>query len=106
MQGESLFTKKLIPHVYMSKDEFPSSVTPDDLLARTFEFIDDWKAKLYDMLSFNTASLVRDTAQQVKVLTYQIYLCRHQTFIELIFLIANPFIFRKLTRKPFIRIAS
>ena len=41
----------------MSKDDFPPSITSETLLNATFEFIEDWKTKLYDMLSFNTRSV-------------------------------------------------
>ena len=41
----------------MSKDDFPPSITAETLLNATFEFIEDWKTKLYDMLSFNTSSV-------------------------------------------------
>ena len=41
----------------MSKDDFPPSITSETLLNATFEFIEDWKTKLYDMLSFNTSSV-------------------------------------------------
>ena len=54
-----MFIKKLIPHVFMSKDEFPASITPEMILKNTFDFIEDWKSKLYDMMSFNTSSLKR-----------------------------------------------
>ena len=46
--------KKLIPHVYMSKDDFPPSLTPHDVLENMFEFFQSWKSKLYDMISFNS----------------------------------------------------
>ena len=57
-QGEDVFIKKLIPHIYMSKDEFPKTMTPNDVLERMYKFMEDWKSKLYDMISFhsNTSS--------------------------------------------------
>ena len=56
--------KKLIPHVYMSKDDFPPSLSPHDVLENMFEFFQSWKSKLYDMISFN--SLPPSVAVQVK----------------------------------------
>ena len=56
-QGEDVFIKKLIPHVFMSKDEFPPSLTSEMVLHQTFEFMEEWKSRLYDMLSFNTAQV-------------------------------------------------
>ena len=50
-----MFIKKLIPHVFMSKDEFPPTLTSEMVLHQTFEFMEEWKSRLYDMLSFNTA---------------------------------------------------
>ena len=46
--------KKLIPHVYMSKDDFPPSLSPHLVLENMFEFFESWKSKLYDMISFNS----------------------------------------------------
>ena len=54
-QGEDIFIKKLIPHVFMSKDKFPSTLTSEMVLHQTYDFMDEWKSRLYDMLSFNTA---------------------------------------------------
>ena len=56
--------KKLIPHVYMSKDDFPPSLSPHHVLENMFEFFESWKSKLYDMISFN--SLPPSNAGQVK----------------------------------------
>ena len=52
-----MFIKKLIPHVFMSKDEFPVSLTSEMVLHQTFEFMEEWKSRLYDMLSFNTVQV-------------------------------------------------
>ena len=41
----------------MSKDEFPPSLTSEMVLHQTFEFMEEWKSRLYDMLSFNTAQV-------------------------------------------------
>ena len=46
--------KKLIPHVYMSKDDFPLSLSPHDVLEKMFEFFQSWKSRLYDMISYNS----------------------------------------------------
>ena len=53
-KGEDIFLKKLIPHIYMSKDHFPPTMTPNDVLEKIFSFMEDWKSKLYDMISFNS----------------------------------------------------
>ena len=53
-QGEDIFVKKLIPHVYMSKDDFPPTLSPHDVLENMFQFFQSWKSKLYDMISFNS----------------------------------------------------
>jgi hypothetical protein len=42
----------------MSKDEFPPSLTSEMVLHQTFEFMEEWKTRLYDMLSFNTVQQV------------------------------------------------
>ena len=42
----------------MSKDEFPPSLTSEMVLNQTFEFMEEWKSRLYDMLSFNTAQVL------------------------------------------------
>ena len=46
--------KKLIPHVYMSKDDFPLTLSPHDVLEKMFEFFQSWKSRLYDMISYNS----------------------------------------------------
>ena len=40
----------------MSKDEFPRTMTPNDVLEKMYSFMEEWKARLYDMISFNTTS--------------------------------------------------
>ena len=47
----------------MSKDEFPNTMTPNDVLEKIFNFMEDWKSKLYDMISFNSGQVT--TAPQV-----------------------------------------
>ena len=64
-KGEDIFLKKLIPHVYMSKDDFPQSLSPHDVLEKMFFFMEEWKFKLYDMISFN--SLNPSTDSQVSL---------------------------------------
>ena len=51
--------KKLIPHVFMSKDDFPPSITSEFILENVFEFIEDWKGRLFDMMSYNTKTLAQ-----------------------------------------------
>ena len=55
--------KKLIPHVFMSKDDFPPLITSEIILESVSEFIEDWKGRLFDMMSYNTKTLaqVEDT---------------------------------------------
>ena len=43
----------------MSKDDFPTSITSELILSKIFEFIEEWKGKLFDMLSFNTHNLLQ-----------------------------------------------
>ena len=60
----------------MSKDDFPSSITSETVLKKTFEFMEDWKNKLYDMLSFSTINLMQvKSLYKIKtyVLTTSIY---------------------------------
>ena len=74
-QGEDVFIKKLIPHVFMSKDEFPPSLTSEMVLHQTFEFMEEWKSRLYDMLSFNTAQVIASDARATSThLLYIIFL--------------------------------
>ena len=54
MQGEHLFNKKLIPHIYMSKDQIPPSLNCDGVLSTIYTYIQDWKRKLYELMSHNT----------------------------------------------------
>ena len=58
----------------MSKDDFPPSITSETLLNQTFEFIEDWKTKLYDMLSFNTSSVTTAIIKQEPIDEVRIYL--------------------------------
>ena len=41
----------------MSKDDLPASLSCDEILRHMFQYIEDWKLKLYDMISFNTATM-------------------------------------------------
>ena len=54
----------------MSKDEFPPSLTSEMVLHQTFEFMEEWKSRLYDMLSFNTAAaqVIASTATSTHLL--------------------------------------
>ena len=56
LQGEHLFNKKLIPHIFMSKEQLPRTVTCDQVLSTIFTFIEDWKRKLYELMSVKTQS--------------------------------------------------
>ena len=47
----------MIPHVFMSKDDFPPSITSEMILENVFEFIEDWKGRLFDMMSYNTKTM-------------------------------------------------
>ena len=50
-KGRDKFCKKLIPHIFMSKDDFPPGLSPDLILNKVYFFIDEWKQKLFDLLS-------------------------------------------------------
>jgi hypothetical protein len=54
-KGKEKFCKRLIPHVFMSKDDFPPTITPDAILDKVFDFIEDWKQRLFDLLSGKAA---------------------------------------------------
>ena len=51
LQGEDKFVKKLIPYIYMSKDDLPKPLTPEKILSRIYEFVEEWKAKLFNIIS-------------------------------------------------------
>ena len=42
----------------MSKDDFPPTLSPNDVLDNMFLFMEQWKAKLYDMISFNAVQVI------------------------------------------------
>ena len=50
-KGRDKFTKKCIPHVFMSKDDFPGDVSSESVLDQLFDMIENWKVKLFDALS-------------------------------------------------------
>lgn len=50
-KGRDKFCKRLIPHIFMSKDEFPPGLSPDLILNKVYYFIEEWKQKLFDLLS-------------------------------------------------------
>ena len=56
--------KKLIPHIYMSKDDFPPGLSPHAVLDYMFLFMEEWKYKLYQLISYN--SFTSAPSQQVK----------------------------------------
>ena len=70
-----MFKKKLIPHVFMSKDDFPPIITPNIVLDKTYDFIEDWKNKLYDMISFNTVNQVVVQVLLIIHLDLNVYNC-------------------------------
>ena len=45
------FNKKLIPHIFMSKDDFPPGLEPEAVLRDMYDYIESWKKKLFDVLS-------------------------------------------------------
>ena len=45
------FNKKLIPHVYMSKDDFPPGLDAEGVLKQLFTLIEEWKTKLFQALA-------------------------------------------------------
>ena len=51
----------------MSKDNLPYTVTCDDLLEGMFKYIDDWKQKLYDMMSFNSSTMTMAPSNNISV---------------------------------------
>ena len=48
----------------MSKDELPTSLTPDEILKKMFRYIEDWKMQLYDMISFNASTMALEAHQE------------------------------------------
>jgi hypothetical protein len=68
LQGLEKFRNKLIPHVFMSKESFPPGLTSEGALAHAFQFIETWKAKLFDMLSSGLPGEVSQTSNQVPTL--------------------------------------
>ena len=52
----------------MSKDEFPNTMTPHDVLEKIYNFMEDWKSKLYDMISFNSGQVMTPGKAQVRLL--------------------------------------
>ena len=51
LQGEDKFVKKLIPYIFMSKDDLPETLTPEKVLSRIYEFVEEWKSKLFNIIS-------------------------------------------------------
>merc|ERR1712130_166631 len=49
-KNHDYFTKKLIPYFFMSKDELPSSLSPDTLLEKLYDFIDHSLKNLSTMM--------------------------------------------------------
>ena len=59
----------------MSKDDFPPIITPNIVLDKTYDFIEDWKNKLYDMISFNTVNQVVVQVLLIIHLDLNVYNC-------------------------------
>ena len=51
MQGEDKFVRKLIPYIFMSKDDLPESLSPEKVLSKIYEFVEEWKSKLFNIFS-------------------------------------------------------
>ena len=60
MQGEDKFVKKLIPYIFMSKDDLPESLTPEKVLSKIYEFVEEWKSKLFNII---TSDMTRAVSQ-------------------------------------------
>ena len=51
LQGEERFIKKLIPYIFMSKDDLPEDLMPDMVLSKLYECIQEWNSNLFNMIS-------------------------------------------------------
>ena len=51
MQGEEKFVRKLIPYIFMSKDDLPETLTPEKVLSKIYEFVEEWKSKLFNIIT-------------------------------------------------------
>ena len=60
MKGEDKFVKKLIPYIFMSKDDLPESLTPEKVLFKIYEFVEEWKSKLFNII---TSDMTRAVSQ-------------------------------------------
>ena len=54
----------------MSKDALPKTITCDDLLQSMFKYMEDWKHKLYDMMSFNSTALMNVQPPKITQVQY------------------------------------
>ena len=54
----------------MSKDDFPPGLSPHAVLENMFLFMEEWKAKLYDLISSNSFNLA--SSPQVLALVYHL----------------------------------
>ena len=50
-KSQATFSKKLIPYFFMSKDELPVTLTPEMLLEKLYDFIDDSKLEVSTLMS-------------------------------------------------------
>merc|ERR1719412_1572535 len=62
-KGRDKFCKKLIPHIFMSKDDFPPDLTPEVILNKVYFFIEEWKQKLFDLLSGKALTLQSEAGE-------------------------------------------
>merc|ERR1719361_3381233 len=44
-KGEEHFNKKLIPYIFMSKDDLPQELSPEELLRKIFRNVCDWNSQ-------------------------------------------------------------
>ena len=45
-----------MPYLQKSRGDFPPSLNAETVLTLTFEFIDDWKMRLFNMIYTNTTA--------------------------------------------------
>ena len=59
MQGEEKFVRKLIPYIFMSKDDLPETLTPEKVLSKIYEFVEEWKSKLFNIISSDMRAITQ-----------------------------------------------
>ena len=60
MQGEDKFVRKLIPYIFMSKDDLLESLSPEKVLSKIYEFVEEWKSKVFNII---TSHMTRAVSQ-------------------------------------------